>query len=149
MRLIRYATPALHAIPSAYAFGLGNTLDRLFEEVSSGAATPEKTTVAPRYKVSETSDAFALYVELPGVSKDGLELTVDQEQIRVIARRSQAQPDSAGAVPNEPVSASYELVLDHDHTIDPARISAELRDGLLRVVLPKSEALKPRKIAVA
>ena len=149
MRLIRYTTPALHTIPSAYACGLGNTLDRLFEEVSSGAATPEKTTLAPRYKVCETSDAYTLHVELPGVSKDGLELTVDQEQIRVIGRRAQTQPDSAGAATSETVSVSYELVLDHDHAIDPARISAELRDGLLRVVLPKSEALKPRKIAVA
>ncbi|MCX6937677.1 MAG: Hsp20/alpha crystallin family protein [Verrucomicrobia bacterium] len=148
MRLIRYTTPALHAFPPAFARGLGNSLDRLFEEVTSGAATCDNSALAPRYKISETPDAFALTVELPGVAKDGLELTVDHDQIHVTARRYDLKPAAASDEPTATPEATYELVLNHDHTIEPAKIAAELRDGLLRVTLPKSEALKPRKIAV-
>jgi HSP20 family molecular chaperone IbpA len=42
----------------------------------------------------------------------------------------------------------FELVLEHDNAINVDQIHAELKDGVLRVALPKQEALKPRKIAV-
>ena len=45
--------------------------------------------------------------------------------------------------------ADYSLTLAHDNTFDADKVHAELRDGVLRVTLPKAEALKPRKIAVA
>jgi HSP20 family molecular chaperone IbpA len=44
--------------------------------------------------------------------------------------------------------AVYELVLTHDNAFDADKVAAELRDGVLRLSLPKIEALKPRKIAV-
>lgn len=149
MKLIRYTTPTLFGFTPAVGCGIGNPLDRLFEEVTAGAATAENTTRAPRYKITETAEAYALVVELPGVAKEGLELTVDHEQIRVNARRQDFKPAAAADQPAGTAEITYELVLDHDHNIEPAGISAELRDGLLRVALPKSEAIKPRKIAVA
>jgi HSP20 family molecular chaperone IbpA len=48
----------------------------------------------------------------------------------------------------ESADAPYELVLAHENAIDVDKIAAEIRDGVLRVSLPKHEALKPRKIAV-
>ncbi len=42
-----------------------------------------------------------------------------------------------------------ELVLTHDEAVNAAQITAELRDGVLHVTLPKTEAVKPRQIAVA
>ena len=42
----------------------------------------------------------------------------------------------------------FELVLEHDTTVDPSKIEAELKDGLLHVKLAKAESAKPRKIAV-
>lgn len=113
------------------------------------AAADLGPTVAPRYETTETPEAYGLVVELPGVAKDGLDLSVDHEQIRVVGRRAWRKPEAWTALHREVREAAFELVLDHGRVIDADKVHAELRDGVLRVSLPKAEALKPRKIAVA
>jgi len=114
----------------------------------AGSASSEPT-IAPRYEVTETPEAYGLSVELPGVAKDGLELSVDHEQVRVLGRRAWRKPEGWNALHRESREAAFELVLDHGRAIDAEKVHAELRDGVLRVSLPKAEALKPRKVAVA
>jgi HSP20 family protein len=105
-------------------------------------------TVKPRYDVKETPDAFGLTVYLPGVNKDGVDLTTEEGQIRIVGRRAWSQPEGWSSLYRESVDAAYELVLTHDNVVDVDKVAAELRDGVLRVSLPKHEAIKPRKIAV-
>ncbi len=116
---------------------------------STPTARPAEPAVAPRHEITETPDAYALLVELPGVARDGLELTVDHERIRVVGRRAWRKPEAWKALHRESREAGFELALDHGRAVDADKIRAELRDGVLRVALPKAEALKPRKIAVA
>lgn len=105
-------------------------------------------TVKPLYEVKETDDAYGLTVYLPGVTKDGLEITAEAAEIRIVGRRNWTKPEGWTALYRESAEAPYELVLTHDNAIDGEKIAAELRDGVLRVSLPKAEAIKPRKIAV-
>lgn len=112
--------------------------------------TPDlEPTVKPVYEVKETPEAFGVTVYLPGVSKDGLDLTADEGQVRIVGRRAWKQPEGWAALYRETVDAPFELVLAHDNALDADKIAAELRDGVLRVSLPKHEALKPRKIPVS
>jgi len=112
------------------------------------SAAPVRT-VRPAYEIKETSDAFGVTVYLPGVAKDGLELTAEDGQVRIAGRRSWQQPEGWTPLYRESAGAAFELVLTHDHAVDAGKIAAELNDGVLRVSLPKQEALKPRKIAVS
>lgn len=105
-------------------------------------------TVKPAYDVTENTDAFGVTVQLPGVAKDDLEITVEETQIRIVGRRSWKQPEGWTALHRETADAPFELVLAHENAIATDKIVAELRDGVLRVALPKHEAIKPRKIAV-
>lgn len=105
-------------------------------------------TVRPRYEVKETDEAFGLTVQLPGVTKENLELTAEDGEIRVFARRSWKQPEGWTSLHRETADAAYELVLSHENAVNIDAIHAELSDGVLRVSLPKAEAVKPRKIAV-
>ncbi len=111
----------------------------------SGEAVP---TVKPYYQVKETTDAYGLTVHLPGVTKEGLEITAEEDTLRIIGRRAWRRPESWAQLHRESVDTSFELVLGHEHTIDVDKIHAELKDGVLRLALPKTEAIKPRKIAV-
>jgi len=106
-------------------------------------------TFKPVYEINENEDAYGVTVELPGVAKEGLEITAEEGQIRIVGRRGWKQPEAWTALHRESVDAPFELVLAHDNAIDVEKIAAELRDGLLRLTLPKHEALKPRKITVA
>lgn len=105
-------------------------------------------TVKPVYELQENAEAWTLTVHLPGVAKDGLELTAEEDLLRFVARRAWQRPTEWTALYRESVDAPFELVLEHDHAVDVDKIRAELKDGVLRATLPKAEALKPRKIAV-
>lgn len=118
--------------------------DRAYDE-ASGDAVP---TVKPFHQVRETADAYGLVVHLPGVTKDGLEITAEEDVLRIVGRRAWRRPDDWAQLHRESVDASFELVLGHEHTFDVDKIHAELKDGVLRMSLPKVEAMKPRKIAV-
>lgn len=111
------------------------------------AAEPEFT-VKPAYEITETAEAWGLTVHLPGVTKEGLELTAEEGSVKVRGHRAWRKPEGWTAIYRESVEAPYELVLAHDNTVDADKIHAELKDGVLRVSLPKAEALKPRKIAI-
>lgn len=105
-------------------------------------------TLKPVYEIKETDEAYGLTVFLPGVAKDGLELTIENQELRVVGRRIWTPPAGWTTVYRESADAPFVLVLNHDNAIDADKIAAELKDGVLRASLPKAEALRPRKIAI-
>jgi len=115
----------------------------------SAARDTNEATVRPWYEIKETPEAWGLTVFLPGVAKDGLEITAEEGVITVRGRRQWKAPAGWTALYRESPEAAYELALTHDNTIDVEKIHAELVDGVLRASLPKAEAIKPRKIAVS
>lgn len=125
------------------------TLGRTLGRAERGTAGQVGPTVKPLYEIKETADAYGVTVFLPGVAKDGLEITAEAGELRITGRRNWQQPEEWTSLYRESSDATYELVLTHDNVIDADKIAAELRDGVLRVSLPKAEAVKPRKITVA
>jgi HSP20 family molecular chaperone IbpA len=117
------------------------------QEGDQSAAASEYT-VKPAYEITESAEAWGLTTHLPGVTKEGLELTAEDGLITIRGRRAWQKPEGWTPVYRESVDAPFQLVLEHDNSVDADKIHAELKDGVLRVSLPKAEALKPRKIAV-
>jgi HSP20 family protein len=115
-------------------------------ENSSANATPG---IRPVYELRENDDAWGLTVYLPGVSKDGLSITDEDGSLVIRGDRSWKQPGGWTSVYRESTDLPFELVLAHDHGFDAEKVHAELKDGVLRLSLPKVEARKPRKINVS
>lgn len=126
---------------------LSRTLNREAAPANGTTSEPEFT-VKPAYEIKETSEAWGLVAHLPGVTKDGLELTAEEGLITIRGRRTWRQPEGWTALYRESVDAPYVLTLEHDKTVNTEGIHAELKNGVLRVSLPKVEAAKPRKIAI-
>lgn len=105
--------------------------------------------VRPAYRVNEQADTYEVTVFLPGVAKDGLELTAENGALTISGQRAWKQPADWTPLYRETSDTRYELTLTHDNSVDVDNVRAELRDGVLRVTLPKSEAVKPRKITVS
>lgn len=115
---------------------------------SAGTANPAAI-VRPAYEIKESADAFGLEVWMPGVAKDDLELTLHEGELTIVGRRTWKKPEGWIQLYRETPMADFSLTLEHDNTFDATKVHAELRDGVLRVTLPKAESVKPHKIAVA
>jgi HSP20 family protein len=104
--------------------------------------------IAPMASVIEENDGYTLWVEMPGVNKEGLELSVENNELTVIGRRSLAAVDGM-LIHRESRSENFRRVFELDPSIDANKINAKMEQGILIVTLPKAEHVKPRKIAVS
>jgi HSP20 family protein len=103
--------------------------------------------VAPEVNIFETKDGYVVEAEMAGVNKDGLEITVEDNELTIVGHRSS---DSVNGQPlfRERRLADYRRSFELDPAIDTSKISAKIDQGILTVTLPKSEKVKPRKITV-
>lgn len=119
------------------------------DEQREAAAAEQELALKPAYDIQETEEAWGLTAHLPGAAKDSVEISAEQGRFVVRARRSWKKPEAWSTIYRETVDAPYELVLEHENLIAADKVHAELKNGVLRVSLPKAEAIKPRKIAVS
>lgn len=103
--------------------------------------------VTPRADLHHNADTYTLELEMPGVTKEGVELTVDNGKLTIVGDR-RAGTQAGKAIYSERPAAAYRRVFDLDPSIDTAGITANIDQGILRITLGKSEAAKPRKISV-
>ncbi len=112
------------------------------------ATQESEYSVKPAYSLNETAEAWNVTVQLPGVTKEGLELTAEEGLVTIRGRRSWQKPEGWTPLYRESADAPFALTLSHDNLVNADKIQAELKDGTLNLTLPKAEALKPRKIAI-
>jgi HSP20 family protein len=103
--------------------------------------------VTPDVNIVETKDGYVLEAEMPGVSKEGLEITLEGNEITIVGHRKN-EVVTGTPLFRERALADYRRVFELDPAIDTARIAAKMDQGVLSLTLPKSEKVKPRKIAV-
>lgn len=113
------------------------------------AADATEARVKPAYSIHEDDHAYSVTVQLPGVDKAGLEITAQDGELTLVGRRAWSQPAGWTALYRETPRANFALTLTHGNDIDADKISAELKDGVLKLTLPKAEAAKPRKITIS
>ena len=101
--------------------------------------------IAPLIDVYETEAGFVLVADLPGVRADGLDVVAERGVLSIRGRVT--QPERA------PEHQEFELV-DYFQTLaltedlDANRVSASLKDGVLRITIPKSPTAQPKKIHI-
>ena len=103
--------------------------------------------VLPEVNIFETQDGYVVEAEMPGVSKDGLEITLEGNEITIVGHRH-AEVVTGTPIFRERNLADYRRVFELDPAIDAKRIAAKMDQGVLTLTLPKSEGVKPRRITV-
>ena len=104
--------------------------------------------IVPSASLMETSDGYTLEVEMPGVNKDGLEISVENNELTIIGRRSLPQIEGT-LIHRESRSENFRRTFELDPSIDSEKISAKIEQGVVTLALPKAEHVKPRKITVS
>jgi|SRR3954469_11332764 HSP20 family protein len=107
----------------------------------------ERSLVAPEVNIFESKDEYVLEAEMPGVNKEGLEITLQDNVLTIIGHRSD-ETVPGEALYRESRKADYRRVFELDPAIDADKISARVDQGVLTLTLPKAERVKPRKITV-
>ncbi len=126
---------------------MNNTLTR--EDNRNGASRTEgEKFITPVASVNETAEGYSLELEMPGVGKDGLEISVENNELTIIGRKSTTTPEGT-IVHRESRPHNYRRAFEIDPSIDSAKISARISQGVVTLNLPKAEEVKPRRIAVA
>jgi len=124
--------------------------NNLVRENSGNAVTRRESEkfITPPASVSETTDGYLLELEMPGVSKDGLAISIENNELSIIGRRS--NPAIEGTpVHRESRPHNYRRSFEIDPSIDSAKIAAHMNQGVVTLTLPKAEEVKPRKITVS
>jgi len=104
--------------------------------------------MTPPANIGATPNEYLLELEMPGVDKDGIEITAEGNELTVVGRRKNEMPN-AELLYTESALADYRRSFELGPDVDTSRISAEMMQGVLKLHLPKSDKAKPRKIQIA
>lgn len=103
----------------------------------------------PAYDVSENTDAFNVRVSLPGVSRDGVDISIEDETLNITGTRTSLAPEGWRPLRRELPAGDYRLSLRLNVEVNEAKIKAKVVNGVLDLTLPKADEVKPRKIQVS
>lgn len=104
--------------------------------------------VVPPVDVFENENAITLLADLPGVPRDQLHVRVDGDNLVIEATAATAGPEKMELVYGEAQVPAYRRQFTLSRELDAGRIEAQLKDGVLRLTIPKAEEAKPRRIQV-
>ena len=104
--------------------------------------------VAPSASVVEAGDGYTLEVEMPGINKEGLEISIGNNELTVLGHRSLPAVEGT-LIHRESRPENYRRTFELDPSINGDKISAKIDRGVVTLTLPKAEHIKPRKITVS
>lgn len=113
---------------------------------TKGELTKTSPVFTPVVDILENKEALILVADMPGVSKDGVEIHIEDNQLGI--RGQIVAENLGGPLIEEYPTGDYMRTFTLSNLIDQSKIEASMKNGVLRVVLPKAEAAKPRKITI-
>ena len=119
------------------------------EEKSKPGAHQQQRWLRPRYDVREKeSGDYLLRVWMPGVCKDGVNISLEKDTLEITGHRVAFRKESWRPVLQELPEGDYHLSLALNMRIDGERIKAQVENGILSLDLPLAEEAKPRQITI-
>ena len=104
--------------------------------------------VVPPVDVFENDNAITLLADLPGVTREQLQVRVDGDTLVLEATATPQGPQDLQLVHGEAQCPTYRRQFTLSRELDTARVEAQLRDGVLKLTIPKAEEARPRRIQV-
>lgn len=114
----------------------------------TAAPAASEPALRPHVDVFEDKDGITLIADLPGVAAEQLRVQVDKETLLIDARADVAVQAGLQALHAEVRSKAYRRSFALSSELDPDRIEARLKDGVLRLHIPKRSEVRPRRIEV-
>src|SRR6516164_5355503 len=116
-------------------------------EKKTEATTPARVFV-PVTDIFETAEALTVVLEMPGVDRNNLEASVEDDVVTIEGRIDFSKYEGMQPVYTEYNVGHYARSFEISDKIDQSKISAQMKDGVVTLVLPRAEQTKQRKIQV-
>lgn len=125
-----------------------NDFDRLFNWALGSA--PSLSGWTPAMDVRETSEEYQVIAELPGLTSDDVEVTVENGVLSISGEKKEEVEEGAGTDRHlyERRYGRFQRNFSLPRSVDAENVKANFENGLLRVSLPKAAVAKPRKIKI-
>jgi len=117
-------------------------------ENTENSHAPDQPALLPPVDIVEDAGGITLYADMPGVPRDKLKVYVDGESLVIHGELGLEMPRNLEATHVEVNLPRYRRVFTLSKELDADRMSAELKQGVLKLRLPKAEQAKPRRIDV-
>lgn len=128
---------------------LQEQLHELLDQVAGGrAGIGSGTDWRPAVDLAETDEAFLVYVELPGVPREEIELEAEERWLEISGRRPPEPSGDQGFLRLESNQGSFCRRLELPRPCDPEGIEARLRRGLLEITVPKAPSARSTRVPV-
>jgi len=148
MALTRWLRP-IPSDPFAELERLQEELGRIFEPTDANDNTGLfDRTSSPPVDVVDGKDDIVILASVPGIERGDIELSL-ASNVLTIKGEKKARKERGKVFRDESWIGMFQRTLSLPPMADPEKVTAELKDGLLRIVIGKREELKPRQIAVA
>ena len=118
------------------------------ENVSAAERVRNVKTFVPRVDIYENKDALYLIADMPGVDDKTVDIELEKNILTISGRVENGRVDGATLMYSEYEIGDYERVFTLSDEIDRDKIIATVKNGVLRLELPKAEQVKPKKIAI-
>jgi len=108
----------------------------------------DKRVVSPNVDIYENEGNFTLFVDIPGATQEQVDVDVNVDVLTISAETSLTIPDTYRAQYVERNAVNFSRSFNLKNSVNTEQIKAEYKDGVLAVVLPKKEEVKPKKIKI-
>ena len=129
---------------------MNSLLESFFGRGVSGEPEPAGVMWGPRVDIRETENGFVVEAELPGLTKEDIKLSVHASTLTLEGeKRVEEKEKGKNWHRQERSFGKFQRVFTLPSVVDPQRISAAFKNGVLTVELPKSEAARPKEIPIS
>jgi len=150
MTLIRFAEQPHFRNPWAEFERIRRGLDELSQTLINEGRSRMHPTVFPPLNIIETRDSLVIRAELPGVSTDDLDISVEGDTLTLQGKRERVldENDKVSYHRREIATGSFSRAIALPTKVDLDKMSARLADGILTITLQKADEVKPRQISI-
>lgn len=103
----------------------------------------------PRTNLNDTGDNLEVIVEVPGVSKENINVKIQGNYLELSGKRTREVPEGYTVHRTEREALSFSRSFTLPYEVDADKVIASLNNGILTMTLPKSETAKPKQIAIS
>lgn len=122
------------------------------EQQAGGREAAERTRTRPVYAaradIYETDQGLVIEVDMPGVSSEGVDVTLEKRVLTIRGNSHEQPPEGFSPVYREYRPGDYERSFTLSDEIDAERIEARVKNGILRLFLPKAAAAQAKRIQI-